>query len=303
MDIQTLKNFVTIAENGSILRAANVLHISQPPLSKQMQALEKELGVTLFIRTPRGVKLTDKGEILYKKALSLISYSTSILSELQDSSADTIHVGLITSITKYALEFISDYGEANNVTFSIFEKNSFEQVQLLEKGLLDLVIVRMPFDVSNDIRSVKLFEDRLYVVGNPEYFEGMEEKTEVSFDDFHGVDFIITNRWYNHLELYSGEAMRGRYKYICDDNRTAVALTARGAGISIVPGSVIDAYVDREKQIFKPLSGSEMKTDMHLLYNKNVQSNVAVSSFIEYLLDRFAFEREKPEKRIWEWVY
>ena len=302
MDIQTLKNFVTIAENGSILRAANILHISQPPLSKQMQVLEKELGVTLFTRTPRGVKLTEKGEILYKKALSLISYSESILSELQDFSADRIQIGIISSIANYILKFISDYGKENNVTFSIFEKNSFKQIQLLEKGLLDIVIVREPFDISSDIQSIKLFEDKLYIVGNKEYFSMVEGKDEVSFKDFDDVDFIVTNRWYNHLDLYLEKTIKRQIKYVCEDNRTAAFLAAEGAGVSIVPGSVVDVYIDKENQVYKPLGESMMNTDIYLLYNKNVQSNI-VEDFVNYITERIALEREKTENLIEEGGY
>jgi len=60
MDIKELTNFIAIAENGSISKAARELHISQPPLTKQLQRLETELNVTLFERTSKGVTLTKK---------------------------------------------------------------------------------------------------------------------------------------------------------------------------------------------------------------------------------------------------
>ena len=138
MDIKTLKHFVAVAEHGAILKAANALHISQPPLTKQMQALEKELGVTLFLRSAKGVQLTEKGAFLYKKATSLISYNDSILEELNQTAEDTINVGVITSSLQYALPLICQFGKERNVNYFISEKESIEHIQMLESGVLDV---------------------------------------------------------------------------------------------------------------------------------------------------------------------
>ena len=283
MDIKTLKNFVTVAETGSILKAANVLHMSQPPLSKQMQALEKELNAVLFVRTARGVKLTGKGERLYKKALSLISYSESIYSELQEAAADVIHIGLITSVTQYALELICEYGESHNVDFSITEKDSFEQIKMLEKGILDLVMARKPFEVSNEIRAVKLFEDKLFVVGKHQLFTA--EDSELYLRELSHISLITTKRWFNHINLYHSESLPVNFKYVCEDNRTAVSMAARGVGLAIIPGSVVDAYVDKTTFTWKPLADDMMNTDMYLLYNKKFGTGPAVNDFINYILE------------------
>jgi len=284
MDIKTLKNFVTVAENGSILKAANMLHISQPPLSKQMQALEKELNVSLFIRTPRGIRLTEKGELLYKKALSLISYSESIVSELQEPVADIINMGVITSSTQFALPFICDFASDRNVTFNIIERDSFEHIKMLENGLLDLTMVRKPFETSEDIVAVKLFDDALYAVGCPHLLEFL--KDEIELTDLVELPLIVNRRWYNHIRLYMDDSHRMDFKYICEDNRTAASLAVRGMGVAIVPGSVADAYVPAEKCAIKPIADEKMSTDMYLLYSKKFSINPAVQQFIHYVLEK-----------------
>ena len=97
MDIKTLKNFITIAENGSICKAAKELHMSQPPLSKQIKLLEDELNVQLFDRSTRGVELTNEGRLLYTHATSLVAYNDLIMRELMDAGRETIRLGMITS--------------------------------------------------------------------------------------------------------------------------------------------------------------------------------------------------------------
>jgi LysR family transcriptional regulator, benzoate and cis,cis-muconate-responsive activator of ben and cat genes len=68
MELRQLRYFVVAAEEGNIGRAAQRLGISQPPISRQVHALEKELGTKLFLRTPKGVELTDPGEVFYNYA-------------------------------------------------------------------------------------------------------------------------------------------------------------------------------------------------------------------------------------------
>lgn len=283
MDIKTLKNFVTVAENGSILKAANELHISQPPLSKQMQALEKELGVTLFERTSRGIRLTVKGELLYKKALSLISYSESILTELQQPAADTINIGIVTSATDFTLSLMDSFCRTRDVKFSIYEKDSFEHIKMLEKGLLDVALVRSPFEVSADINAVKILDDNLTVVGKSEFFSS--ESSLTAPGALEEIPLIITRRWHNHISKHWPETAEKLYfRYICEDNHTALSLAERSAGAAIVPGTTAQAKItDPDFKVIN-FTDEKLQTGLYLLYSRKFAATGAVSDFITYIL-------------------
>lgn len=73
MDLRKLRYFLTVAEERNLGRAATQLHISQPPLTRQIKQLEEELEVQLFNRTPRGMELTEAGELLAQEARNILS--------------------------------------------------------------------------------------------------------------------------------------------------------------------------------------------------------------------------------------
>lgn len=73
MSVEQLNSFVVVAEEGALVRAARRLHVSQPPLTRRIQALEDELGATLFERLPRGVRLTPAGEALLPRARAVLA--------------------------------------------------------------------------------------------------------------------------------------------------------------------------------------------------------------------------------------
>lgn len=100
MDIRQLRYFLEIAREGQITRAAKRLHMEQPPLSRQLKQMEKELGVTLFDRSGKRLELTRAGELLRQKAESLLQQfheSLNEVKELDEGVRGTLAIGAVVS--------------------------------------------------------------------------------------------------------------------------------------------------------------------------------------------------------------
>ena len=149
MDIRQLIYFATIVEEGSISAAAKKLHLSQPPLSYQLKLLEEELHLQLLQRGARGVQLTEAGKVLYKRAQGILELTERTQKELQAMAggfAGTLHIGTVSSSGASLLDWrIPAFHEQYpQIGFAIHEGNTFELMEMLESGLIELAVVRTP---------------------------------------------------------------------------------------------------------------------------------------------------------------
>ncbi len=283
MDIRTLKNFMKIAEYGSICRAAEHLHIAQPPLSRQLKVLEEELGTKLFERSSKGVKLTEKGQLLYNRAASLISYNDLIIRELT-SDANIIRLGVTTSLVEYSLSYIKRYNEDNPTHFEITEKNTFELLELLKNTMLDIIFIRTPFETSNHFTYIKLGEDFLIAVGNPDFFQS-NMGDSISVRDLHGVPIITVRRWKSFIDIAASTDQHTHldYRFICDDNRTAFSLAANGMGVAIIPGCIMDSTLSDSLVIKEIRNNESLKTNIYMVFTSAEEQKPSVDNFISFV--------------------
>lgn len=153
MDIRVLQYFLTVAREESITAAAEVLHMTQPPLSRQMKELEEELGKTLFIRGKRKISLTEDGMLLRKRASELIELFEKMKTEIstsQNEISGTVYIGAPESegmriIAKAIQEINVSYPK---IDFQLFSSNSFDTIERLDKGLIDFGILSEPVNLK-----------------------------------------------------------------------------------------------------------------------------------------------------------
>ena len=153
--------FYVVAKTGNITKAADELMISQPAISKCIKILEEQLGGQLFVRTKRGVVLTEEGKEFYryiKQAIEYINNAESKFSEMIHLETGTIRIGSSTTLTK---KFLIPYLEIfhkryPHIKIEIETHMSGVLLSRLRQGLLDVVILNLPYHDENDIELIKV---------------------------------------------------------------------------------------------------------------------------------------------------
>lgn len=153
MELRVLRYFLTIAREGSITNAANVLHVTQPTLSRQIHDLEEELGQRLFVRGSRNMSLTAEGMILRKRAEEIISMVDKTEAEFHSMSnvvSGDIYIGggeteAVKLIAQIVCELRSAYPE---IHYHLYSGNAEDVTERLDKGLLDFGLLIQPADIS-----------------------------------------------------------------------------------------------------------------------------------------------------------
>lgn len=182
--------FYTVAREKNISRAAGVLFISQPAVSKAIRKLEENIGTTLFFRTKRGVSLTPEGEVLFRSveaAMQSLSAGEHQLSQMRNLDMGHIRIGVSTTLCKHLLmpylqSFIHQYP---HIRISIFCQSTNQTLKLLDEGSLDIGLIGRPLSEKN-ISFLPLVEIEDIFVATQTYLDNLrllQPDTEASLFD------------------------------------------------------------------------------------------------------------------------
>ena len=146
MDLRVLRYFLAVAREESMTRAAQILHVTQPTLSRQLKALEEELGKTLFIRHAFRIELTEEGRLLRKRAEDLVDMADKITNEfsaMDDITGGDLYFGLAES---YQIRFLAQEikrfkKKYPNLQYHITSGGTEQVIERLDKGLLDFAVI------------------------------------------------------------------------------------------------------------------------------------------------------------------
>ncbi len=194
INFELYRIFYVVANKKNITKAAEELFISQPAVSKAIKNLENNLGGKLFNRTKKGVVLTEEGKEFYnyiKVALEYINNAENKFNDLINLEAGTIKIGVSVTLTKYFLTpLLKEFHDLHpkikvqidtNITKVLFEK--------LKNGLLDLVILNLPYKNENDIEIVKCKEVQDVFCTNKKY-KNLKNK-ELSLNELNNYPLIL----------------------------------------------------------------------------------------------------------------
>lgn len=176
INYESYKIFYYTAINKSVSKAAEILLISQPAVSYQIKTLEEELGITLFVRTKKGVTLTEEGEILFsyvKKGIEAFSNGENALTNLKNLDYGNIRIGSSATVSKHVLmPYLEKFHKTYpNIEINITNNLTEELLKDLRNGNLDILILNMPMAEYKDLSIRKIMNVQDVFVTNEYYYK------------------------------------------------------------------------------------------------------------------------------------
>ncbi|MBI2276438.1 MAG: LysR family transcriptional regulator [Dechloromonas sp.] len=281
MDLRHLKYFIAVAEELNIGRAALRLHISQPPLTRQIQQLEEELDVQLLIRTPRGVELTQAGEMFLEEARnirSLVDQAIERTKRAGQGKLGRIDIGIFgTGILSAIPKLLQLFRDTNpDVRVVLHTMSKAEQIEALRQRRISVGFNRMLTPLP-DMNSELIMREPLYLAVNQSH--PLSRQKAVSFKEVakHPLVLFPTGARPNFvdriMELCRQMDFTPDISQIVGDAVTGVALVAGGFGISVVPESVIT--LAPPGIVYLPFSDAPSATiDLSCIYRKDDYSPI-----------------------------
>ena len=289
MDLRTLKYFITVAEELNITRAAEKLHMSQPPLSAQIKGLEEELDTVLFIRGKRRLKLTESGQMLYRRAKEILSLAEKTQSEIHsmgEGMRGTISIGLVEGMAPdIAAEWFAGFLELYpNIRFRILDGSTDDLLEKMRSGLISLAVITSPCDNSL-LHSFHVGEEKIAALMNSAHPLAAREGDCIDVSELAGENLIVPSRkalidtiykWFRNADAEP--------RIVCemDSYLDAAALAGRMVGISIYPRT---AYIPNDSLVFKEIAGDDKKMEYLFVWRKGHPLPTIEEKFIDFVRD------------------
>ncbi len=282
-ELWQLRYFIAVAERLHFGRAAEALHISQPPLSRAIRALEERLGVALFVRSRRRVELTAEGVRLLEEARRLIGQLERAVQELRGMAAGEqgrLRVGFV-SLADYGVlpGLLKSYKSAHpRVALGLREMLSPEQATALAAGELDFGLLLPPVSGEAGLEHLVVQRER-FVAALPSRHRLARAEGRIAMSELGGEPFVmvpreIAPRLYDivrGLAARAGIALNVAQEAI--QMQTVVSLVSSGLGVAIVPASV--ANLGRRGVAYRPLADRHPRLELWLAWPRLAQSAAA----------------------------
>jgi DNA-binding transcriptional LysR family regulator len=298
MDLKRLRYFVTVARMQSFTRAAEALHMAQPPLSQRIQELENEIGAPLLDRESRPLALTPAGQLLFDQAVQIVQKTDSMMSSMRrmlDNKRPIFTFGVVPTNFHGSLSaIIRKYRRAlPRMEVRIKELSNVEQEAALLDGRIDAGISRIEIETEGVKRIVLRNEPMVVALPDDHPLATLEDAIPLSA--IKDEPFILyTGNPCPSLAHHVVAALQARGTVLTnpievDQHDTALIMIAAGIGLSIVPAAA--RLVDAPGVTYRPLADI-VNSPIVLCHRSNDDSSELQTLY--YVLAEFLEERGHP---------
>jgi DNA-binding transcriptional LysR family regulator len=286
LELRHLRYFIAVAEELHFGRAAERLHMAQPPLSQQIRQLETELGFQLFYRTKRSVQLTEAGQVFLaesRKLLQQLEQAVETGRQVSRGERGQLVIGFVSSAAYNVLPLIlrSFRSLVPEVRLELHELPTNEQIDWLHEGKIDVGFLRPP--VEDEALSLKTIMREPMVVALPETHP-FAEQAQIALASLANEDFILFPRplspstYDQIISLCQQAGFSPNVVQEAMQMQTIVSLVAGGIGVAIVPVSLQN--MQRIGVIYRPLEAPTPYTEVAVIWRTH-DASATVQRFLK----------------------
>ena len=284
-----LRVFKTVAYYGNISKAANVLCVTQPSVTKSIQKLEKELNMHLFVREKKGMVLTDSGKTLYRYIIDSINTLDNvelIAKNINENDVGKLRIGAGESVTRTILKkTIIEYKKLHpGITIELVNLSSEDLYNGLRYGRLDLIFINSTIIINeNKYNCFKLIDIEDCFFTTPEFYKKIENITNLK--SILSESLIVQNESYDTRTFLNTICIKNNIQLKptleMDRHGLLVEFVKAGLGIGFATKQYIKDYIDSGELVEIKVNFNIDKRFINCVY-RNVK-NVKVNKFIELL--------------------
>lgn len=270
MDIEQLTYFQCVAQTGNFTQAAQLLHLSQPALSRSIQRLEDELGQPLFERKPRSVELTDAGILFQKRSEQILSIVEDTKAEINDDGqSGRIRLGAIPTVAPFFLpdilrQFSDEYPKS---TLIVQEDTTDNLLRRCKQGELDLAILAMPIPAKY-VEIEELFDEELCLVLPPEH--PLAAKKQIRLADIEPFPFVLLDEAHCLSDNITSFCRNRSVSPVAVERTSQLAmvqeLVSLSHGISMIP-AMAKRLDQTDRRIYRTLHGTKPTRTIAAIWN------------------------------------
>lgn len=300
MELRTLRYFTVVAQELNITRAAEKLTMSQPPLSSQIKGLEEELGVQLFVRGKRRLKLTEEGALLLRRSQELLELADKTrleISSLREGMSGKICLGIVEGRAPFlAAKWIAGFQEEfPMVRYSLWNGSSDDVLDRLHKGLADLAVIAAPYDTEH-LGGFPVGWEPWAAILPKHHPLAQIPGEEIPLSSLADEPLIVPSRKsrVEAIRRWFGE-IGAEPHILCEMSNyvDALALAEQGVGISIFPQTT---SAPGGSAVSKVVTQPARQAEYVLVWDKEQRLSGLVREFIQYVQDCLEDERKSAEK-------
>ena len=292
VNLELYRVFYLTATTGSISKAAKEIFTSQPAVSQSIKVLESKLGGQLFIRTPKGVKLTVEGEILFKyieQGYSFFRTAEQKFLEMKNLQAGQLRIGVSDTLCKgYLMSYLEKYTEAYpEIRIHVTNQTTFEIIDLLKGGKIDLGVINLPIkeDYSLELAPTLRIQD-CFIVGKK--FKELSI-APISLKNLLKYPMVLLEKDSNSRNFIDAYAEENGIK-LCPEIELGtidllIQFAKRGLGISCVVKNFIMEELENEEVFELTVQEKIPERNIGIAQLKGTPVSAAVKKFIEILIN------------------